>query len=262
MPTPSLRTRARAKLRRELKHAELEARARLAGGELVIDYRWGKLPYSGDGDVQEVVYHLNQARWQEKDATVFRSLLAPGQTAIDVGANSGFVTVILASLVGAGGRVLSFEPSPGVYAKLRRTVDVNALTQVTTFNVGCGATSSVAQLRQVNASTGNASIVAAGSDPIDIPIEPLDSIAEVWEAPVALVKIDTEGYEPEVLRGATRLLDEHRPVLYLEMGGDYLESTRESIGILAEAGYGVEHVRAIDWTRVGSGSDYFFLPRR
>jgi hypothetical protein len=111
-------------------------------------------------------------------------------------------------------------------------------------------------------STGNGSIVAAGTDPIEIRIETLDSFAEVWEAPVALVKIDTEGYEPEVLRGATRLIDQHRPVLYLEMGGDYVESTRESIAILADAGYGVEHVRSIDWTRVGSGSDYFFLPRR
>jgi FkbM family methyltransferase len=262
MPTPALRTRARAKLRRQIKHAELEARARLTGGELVVDYGWGKLPYTGDGDVQEVLYHLNQARWHEKDENIFRSLLAPGQTAIDVGANSGFVTVILASIVGPGGRVLSFEPSPRVYAKLRRTVDVNELAQVTTVNMGCGATSSVAQLRQVNSSTGNGSIVAAGTDPIEIRIETLDSFAEVWEAPVALVKIDTEGYEPEVLRGATRLIDEQRPVLYLEMGGDYVESTRESIAILADAGYGVAHVRSIDWTRVGGGSDYFFLPRR
>lgn len=63
-----------------------------------------------------------------------------------------------------------------------------------------------------------------------------------------------------VLRGAERLVAEHRPIIYIEMGGDYVESTRESIAWLENAGYDTGHVRDIDWAAVGNGSDYFFWP--
>jgi hypothetical protein len=64
-----------------------------------------------------------------------------------------------------------------------------------------------------------------------------------------------------VLAGAHRLIAEHRPVIYLEMGGDYVDSTLKSIAFLENAGYDVAHVAGIDWAAVGNGSDYFFLPR-
>jgi FkbM family methyltransferase len=238
----------------------LELRRRRNGGDVFVDYGWIRLLYSGDSDVQELYYHMNQARYYEKDMNVFRSLVAPGQTAVDVGANLGFVTTMLASIVGPEGRVLSFEPSPTVFEKLRKTVGANRLEQVIPFNVGCGSSSSIMQLNRVTDSSGNASIVAAGADAQEIRVERLDDVAEVWAAQVSLLKIDTEGYEPEVLRGAERLIAEHRPIIYLEMGGDYVDSTHESIELLGQAGYGIDHVRSTDWTSVGNGSDYFFLP--
>lgn len=257
----ALARRGRAKLGRMYSRAELQARARLHGGQLVVDYGWGKLAYAVDGDGQEVAYYQNADRWHEKDQHVFRSLLAPGQTAIDVGANSGFITLILAQLVGSAGRVLSFEPSPIVFKKLERTIAVNQLQQVEPINLGCGSEVAVKQLNRVSDSTGNSSIVAPGSDPTEIHIKPLDDVELVWEHPVSLLKIDTEGYEPEVLRGAKRLLAEQRPIVYLEMGGDYVDSTLQSIELLDEAGYGVDHVRQLDWTAIGNGSDFFFWPR-
>ncbi len=81
---------------------------------------------------------------------------------------------------------------------------------------------------------------------------------EVWATRVALLKIDTEGYEPEILRGAERLIQEHRPIIYMEMGGDYVDSTLRSVELLCDAGYVTDHVRSVDWDDVGNGSDYFF----
>src|ERR1700690_3891326 len=131
MDGQALATRARGKLEREMKRARLELRRRRSDGGLFIDYGWIRLLYSGDGDEQEVAYHLNQHSWREKDMVVFRSLLAPGGTAIDVGANLGFVTTMLASIVGPTGRVVSFDPSPAVFAKLEKTIAANGLSQVT-----------------------------------------------------------------------------------------------------------------------------------
>lgn len=258
----SLLIRARAKLSSACKRAELDLRIRRADGDLFVDYGWIRLLYSGDSDSQEIAYHMNQERWYEKDMHVFRNLLAPGETAIDVGANMGFVTTMLASIVGPAGRVVSFEPSRTVFEKLRKTVAANGLEQVVPMNLGCGASSSVECLNEITSSSGNASIVGHGNHSTAIRVERLDDIPEAWASSVALLKIDTEGYEPEVLRGAARLIETHRPIIYLEMGGDYLASTVQSIELLQHAGYGVDHVRSVDWVRVGNGSDYFFLPGR
>lgn len=118
----SLSQRACAKLAREVKRAELELRRRRVSGDLFVDYGWIRLLYRGDSDGQEVAYHLNQAHWYKEDLHVFRSLLAPGQTAIDVGANLGFITTILASIVGTTGGLVSFEPSPVVFDNLLKTI--------------------------------------------------------------------------------------------------------------------------------------------
>jgi FkbM family methyltransferase len=253
--------RIHGRLVRDLTRARLDFRRRCSSGDLFVECGWIRLLYSGDSDEQEISYHLNQERWHEKELNVFRSLLAPGQTAIDVGANMGFMTAIFASIVGREGRVLSFEPSPAVFQKLLKTVAANGLDQVVPLNYGCGAVASTVPLNKVNASSGNASIVGEGQDSVEIRVERLDDVPEAWVAPVALLKIDTEGYEPEVLLGAQRLIAQHRPIIYLEMGGDYVASTLRSIELLAEAGYGTDHVRSIDWSAVGNGSDYFFLPR-
>jgi FkbM family methyltransferase len=245
-----------------VKRAQLDLWKRRAPSDLFVDYGWIRLLYSGDSDDQEVAYHMKQDIWYEKDMHVFRSLLAPGQTAIDVGANIGFITTMLASIVGREGRVVAFEPSPPVFEKLQKTIAANRLDQVVALNFGCGAAPSIERLSQVTGSSGNASIIGTGPESTEIRLERLDDVADASATPVSLLKIDTEGYEPEVLRGAERLIAKHRPIIYLEMGGDYLASTLESIDLLTDAGYSTEHVRSIDWSAVGNGSDYFFLPQR
>ena len=254
--------RGNDRLRVQAARTLLEARRRRTGGDLFVDYGWIKLLYSGDGDMQEVSYHMNQAQWHDKDMLAFRSLLAPGQVAIDVGANMGFLTTLFASIVGPQGKVLSFEPSPTIFAKLEKTVVANGLSQVTAINKGCGAESATLRLNRVSGSSGNSSIIGTGDDSgaIDIDVVRLDDVSAAFERPVRLLKIDTEGYEPMVLEGAERLIAEHRPVIYLEMGGEYVDSTLRSIELLAAAGYDVSSVKDVDWSAVGNGSDYFFLP--
>lgn len=253
-------SRVSGRLACESKRASLDIRRRLRGRDLFVDYGWIRLLYTGDGDMQEVFYHLKQARWYEHDMNIFRSLVAPGQTVVDVGANMGFISVMLASLVGPAGRVFAFEPSPLVYAKLERTIAANGLTQVTPFNLGCGARASRAHLNRVGASSGNSSIVGDGDASTEVQIVRLDDVAELRAVRVALLKIDTEGYEPDVLAGAVELVRRDRPIMYLEMGGDYVPSTLATIGLLEDLGYSIDHVRHIDWSCVGNGSDFFFLP--
>jgi FkbM family methyltransferase len=260
MPPVTVRERIRGKIRREAKRLQLNA-AHAVRGDFAVDYGWIRLPYTADGDWQDIYYHLNNQPWHEKDSTIFRSLLYPGATAIDVGANIGFVSAILASLVGEAGRVVALEPASQTFHKLRTTLSVNHLDNVIPLKVGCGSARSSVALHAVTGSSGNASILGEGPLLDTISIVPLDEIPEAWETPVALIKIDTEGYEPEVLDGGRRLISEFRPTIYLEMGGDYLDSTRRSIAVLRELGYDTSAVETMDWSTIGNGSDFFFFPR-
>ncbi len=251
-------SRARNRARRDGGRLALEMLRRRADGDLYVDYGWGSLIYSGDGDAQEVLYHLHQREWYRQDIATLRPLLAPGMTVVDVGANLGFFTLMVAPLVRPGGRIVALEPSRRTFGKLEGTIARNGLGDVVTaINSGCAADAGQATLHQVSASSGNATILADGSGE-EIALTRLDDLG--LDA-VGLLKIDTEGYESEVLKGGTRMLSEARPTIFIELGGHYLEGTLAAIGLLTDLGYDTDSLRRIDWETVGNGANFVVSPR-
>src|SRR4051812_19690833 len=111
MPVGSLRRR----LATGLMHARLEREARRRGRPLFVDYGDIKLLYSGDGDLQEIHYHLNHREWWQHEMQVISPYVQDGDCVVDVGANVGFISVLLARLVGPGGQVHAFEPDPSSF---------------------------------------------------------------------------------------------------------------------------------------------------
>jgi len=259
IPGDKLVRRLQNRARRELCKRRLD-RLKGDGPQVFVDYGWIRLVYTGDGDVQELEYHMNCLQWHRKDIAVYRQYLRSGDRAVDVGANLGFVTAMLADVVGETGTVFSFEPAQATFAKLQLTIRENELTQVRPYRAGCGSQKDTAALHRVSASSGNSSIYGSGRAET-IQLVPLDSVSEIMENRVQLVKIDTEGHESEVLKGANELIKAHRPIIYTELGGGYIESTKAAVDLLNQYGYGTDHVRAIDWSGVGRGSDFVFCPR-
>src|ERR1019366_2519839 len=117
--TLALRTRSRATGMR----AYLSVRRRLTGGTIWIDHGCIKLPFHGDGDRQEIYYQLDGKEWWNKEVRLISPYLRPGDVAVDVGANLGFMTGIFSTLTGTTGHVYSFEPSPSVYLKLSEVIE-------------------------------------------------------------------------------------------------------------------------------------------
>jgi len=231
--------------------------------DVYINYGWIELIFSNDGDAQEIYYHANCLKWYEKDIKTFGNYLNPGDVVVDVGANLGFVATMFASLVAEKGKVFCFEPSKYVFSKLLKTISKNSLSQVIPYNLGCGRESKKVVLNKVYASSGNSSIVSSKIVPNsseEIEIVALDSIEELRQHKIKFLKIDTEGYEPEVLLGAKSLISNNKPVIYIEMGGDYIESTKKSLKILEEYGYKTLIPDDIDWTTIGNGCNFFSLP--
>jgi len=255
--SPPLADRIRNRAGLAAKRLELRTRRRLSGQDVLwVDYGWAQLPFTDDGDEQELLYHLHQRQWLKKELAALGPLVPSGATVFDIGANLGFYATMFAAQTGPTGRVFAFEPSRRVFEKLCATVERNRLNHVTALNVGCGSTTESTVLRQVSRSSGNATLVAGEGAGEAVQIRRLDGIPEAAAHPPHLLKIDVEGFESEVLAGARSILEQHRPVLYIELCGDYARSTNESLEILDEVGYDTRAMRELDWADVPNGSNF------
>jgi FkbM family methyltransferase len=145
--------------------------------------------------------------------------LRPGGTAVDVGANVGLHTLTMASAVGPEGSVLAIEPNPVAVARLRANLalndlDARVLVHAVSDRVGemplfvpDGVNNNLGQAR-----LGPRDGLTAGGS---VAVTTLDLVAERLDA-LDLLKIDVEGFEVAVLRGARRTLERFRPVVLLE----------------------------------------------
>jgi FkbM family methyltransferase len=140
-------------------------------------------------------------------------LAAPGDTVVDVGANVGYMTIAMIARLGESGHVFSFEPQPGVRDELAANVaaargrfpGVRTSLHFEAISDSAG-TASIVMPPGSDDNRGLAHLGAPGAG-VAVTTRRLDDFASELGARVALVKIDVEGHEPAVLRGATKLLE-------------------------------------------------------
>lgn len=181
------------------------------------------------------------------------SQLRPGAVFLDIGANEGFYTIFASRRIGRDGRVFAFEPSPRERARLERNVRINGLSNVTTIPLGLAEASGKAVLHLADGEhNGQNSLGSFGHHGVtresDVEIA-LTSVDEYLQSAgvrrVDVVKMDVEGAEARVLRGAVRLLHEMRPLLIFELFDAALRgqgsSEAEVLSLLRAAGYVVRY---------------------
>ena len=174
-------------------------------------------------------------------------LLRPGDVFLDVGANEGWFSVLAARAVGKSGRVLAVEPQERLWPVLIRNFILNDLANVELIPYGMAARRGVASLALYpSINTGATSIVDEPRRGLftvrAIPTKSLDELADDHRAPsIRLAKIDVEGYELEVLRGAPKLLARGIDYLLVELHPARLHRRGQSVemvnAVLLEAGY-------------------------
>jgi FkbM family methyltransferase len=163
-------------------------------------------------------------RYEPNVGAAIKSNLRPGSTFFDIGANVGWFTLFASKIVGPLGQVYSFEPSPDVYARLSE--NVRDLKNVDTFQYGIGnkngelefasqGTSSAASFVEAVTEINKPYLPGTPIRKIRVEIRKIDSLLSQIKRP-DLVKIDVEGFELEVLKGAANLLSQ-RPVLIVEI---------------------------------------------
>jgi FkbM family methyltransferase len=138
--------------------------------------------------------------------------LAEGDVALDIGANIGWYSVLLSRLSSPGALIYAFEPDVETFVLLQRNLHCNGAMNVTAINCALGAEPGVGQLRRYkNSNNGRHSLLggSAGREMLSVRIE---TLASFWQAhqltqrPLRFMKVDVEGFEYFVLRGAGELL--------------------------------------------------------
>ena len=136
-------------------------------------------------------------------------LIRPGMTVVDVGANLGLYTVLLARLVGPTGRVLAFEPDPDLFALLKASCQRDGLAHVEAHNIALGSRRDRLVLKKMAFNSGDNHLGAGGGTvfrhTVTVDVVALDEIEPGLHPDV--LKIDVQGWELEVLRGASHLLE-------------------------------------------------------
>lgn len=158
--------------------------------------------------------------------SAIKDIVQLGWVVYDVGANIGYISLMLAQAAGNQGKVISFEALPANIERLLKNVELNSLEQrIRVVHAAVGATSAPAKFLvgpsgAMGKAEGSAGRTAGHSDSIDVPGYALDDFVYLEGNPVPnMVKMDIEGGEVLALPGMLRLLNEVRPLVFLELHG-------------------------------------------
>ena len=155
--------------------------------------------------------------FSEQEVDLFRQICRPGDVVIEVGSNIGAHTVPLAQMVGTGGMVVACEPQATVFQVLCGNIALNNLTNVHTRHVAVGDAEGQIVVPNIDYRREN-NFGGLGLEDhhrgYNVPLITLDGSAEVPR--LRLLKIDVEGMESQVIRGAEQLVQRYRPAIYVE----------------------------------------------
>ena len=191
-----------------------------------------------------------------------------GDTVVDVGGNHGLYTYHLSRLVGPAGRVHTFEPIPPNLEILRYTIERHELSNVTVHPKACGEVNRRVRFA-VPIQNGVLGLGGARQDGDGLSFEcEMVRIDDIIRANVSFLKIDVEGAELFVLRGAEKLLQRCHPAILFEAGGhtaDFGYEQQAVFDYLAELGYhflsGGFSGKALEpRVRFTAAEDYFAFP--
>jgi FkbM family methyltransferase len=191
-------------------------------------------------DLSDHTIGLNilRGQYEQNEIRFVRGLLKPGDCAVDVGGHIGFFAMQMAAAVGPAGRVYAFEPLDANADLLERSIAENDFGDRIRFQraaVGAAPGTATLTFPVETLNSGGAYLLRDGGVPLagnrkkEVALVALDALD--LRRPVRFIKMDVEGAEPQVLRGATRILERDRPVILSELHPTQLE---RASGITAE----------------------------
>lgn len=173
-----------------------------------------------DKGVERKIYF--RSIYEEGTIALMKKILKNGDTFIDVGCNIGLMSLAASQFVGKNGAVYAFEPHPDTFSILQDNIELNNSKNIFSYNIALGAKEEKALIysnMQVN--RGSASLIKTfqnqceGKEVVIMSLD--DFIIEKGIKNIRMLKVDVEGWELEVFKGASQLLSgENAPIVCFE----------------------------------------------
>lgn len=183
--------------------------------------------------------YMRRGRY-EPTLDVLKKLVEPGDIVLDVGANFGIYSLVLAQQTGPSGRVYSFEPGGEALAHLRRNVSLNPELNVEVVPAALSDHEGTATLAHLSGPPTYSLVEGRPGERVDL------LTLDAWSATLppsapSIVKADVEGHEPAVFAGGLSTLERAKPLLMFEVSFNALRRSGyehdSSWRVLSELGY-------------------------
>lgn len=189
------------------------------------------------------------------------TLVKDGTTVIDVGTNIGETLLNFARL-NTEGKNIGFEPVPATYEKAKQNVELNSFNNIVLVNMGLSDVEETLAFNETNAFHSGGIFLSRdreGGGGRAVRVTRLDDfVSENEIEDVSLIKVDVEGFEMNVLKGAQETLSKFKPTLFVEVNNRFLtrqsSSAAELLDFLAARGYAIEY--AENGESVNMNSDF------
>lgn len=181
-----------------------------------------RMSLSLPGFIEETI--RDQGAWEPGLAKLLIRFLQPGRLFVDVGANIGYHTLFIASS-NEQIQCIAYEPNPEIFSSLDENVKLNGFMNIKAICQAIGDSEGKTEFYMQRETAYNRGLSGAslgpGVDPEEfvacrIPVIPLDEALYLNPMEVGVLKIDTQGYEYEVLRGAQNIITRSKPVIAFE----------------------------------------------
>lgn len=186
--------------------------------------------------------------WEMWVTEAMMRIVERGSTVIDVGANLGYFSVLLADLTGTEGKMLAFEPNPEMASRARNSLDVNGLAGFATLHeCALGSSEGLVDLQVRTDQPGGGRVLERCGDDASgsVSVRRLDSFPDALDA--SFIKIDVEGYEQQVWRGMTGILARGHPLtIFMEFAVSRYADPRGFLAEITGEGFTLE---IVDFTR-------------
>ena len=218
---------------------------------------------------------LSTGTYEDDINKLIRISLNAGENAIDIGGNIGLQSIRMAKCTGMQGKIYAFEPLAHLQEKFRKNIQLNKVDNVSLFPYALsdeeGELEFTVNKNSWNQGTFSLSHTGDGVEKQLVSIKIADNIPEIQNLEsLALIKIDVEGFEFQVIKGLKQTIQKYRPRLIFEYDENYWKKTGQSMeecyAFLKACNYTVYQVtpfgcELIEDPKVAKGDNIFCIPQ-
>lgn len=180
-------------------------------------------------------------KWDESELSVVRKIVKPGFNVIEVGANFGCYTLVMADMVGKEGKIYAFEANSKVFKYLEESVKLNKLENIINVYNNAASDKSYNGMMVYGISNIGAGYIINESDPEKlkkicennsscVPIKSITLDSLFFGKKIDLLKIDAEGFEPFIINGSDKIIkDNNNIILMMEWISSHMKRNIKSI---------------------------------